>query len=103
MQVIPDVDSSANKRIALSSARNHIGTVTQKGQVTIPVEIREHLGVQPNDRVAFTVRDGEVVLQKPTMLNLGDVFGAITPRKRPEDFKALRDAAIEEHIERIAH
>jgi antitoxin PrlF len=38
-------------------------TITVKGQATIPKSIREHLGLQPGDRVKFFVHpDGSVVL-----------------------------------------
>lgn len=36
-----------------------------------------------------------------TSLSLDDVFGAVTPRNIPEDFKKLRDDAIEEHVEGV--
>jgi antitoxin PrlF len=37
--------------------------ITIKGQATIPKPIREHLGLQPGDRVKFFVHpDGSVVL-----------------------------------------
>lgn len=36
--------------------------VTSKGQVTLPREIRERLGVRDGDRVRFEVEDGHVVL-----------------------------------------
>jgi antitoxin PrlF len=37
--------------------------ITIKGQATIPKPIREHLGLQPGDRVKFFVHpDGTVVL-----------------------------------------
>jgi antitoxin PrlF len=37
--------------------------ITVKGQATIPKAIREHLGLQPGDRIKFFVHpDGSVVL-----------------------------------------
>lgn len=36
--------------------------ITTKGQVTIPQEIREHLGLLPHTEVEFEVRGDEVVL-----------------------------------------
>ena len=36
--------------------------VSAKGQVTIPAEIRERLGILPNSEVEFVVRGAEVVL-----------------------------------------
>jgi AbrB family looped-hinge helix DNA binding protein len=38
--------------------------VTSKGQVTIPIGIRNKLGIQPNTEVQFVVRRGIVVLEK---------------------------------------
>jgi AbrB family looped-hinge helix DNA binding protein len=40
--------------------------VTSKGQVTIPIEIRDQFGIQPNTEVRFVVRHGVVVLEKDT-------------------------------------
>jgi len=37
--------------------------ITVKGQATIPKSIREHLGLQPGDRIRFFVHsDGTIVL-----------------------------------------
>jgi AbrB family looped-hinge helix DNA binding protein len=38
--------------------------VTSKGQVTIPIGIRDQFGIQPNTEVRFVVRKGHVVLEK---------------------------------------
>ena len=39
-------------------------TLTTKGQVTIPKEVREHLGVDTGDRLSFVVqRDGTVIVK----------------------------------------
>lgn len=98
MNVIHGIQSN---NVRKQRCKKHLGTITQKGQVTIPIEVREYLRVQPNDRIAFEIQDdGQVVIQKPSILTLDDVFGAVTPRNRPEDFKKLRDTAIEEHIEK---
>lgn len=37
-------------------------TLTSKGQVTIPANVRKQLGLRPGDRVGFIVEDGEVCL-----------------------------------------
>ncbi|OFW45121.1 MAG: hypothetical protein A3J29_15485 [Acidobacteria bacterium RIFCSPLOWO2_12_FULL_67_14b] len=45
--------------------------ITSKGQVTIPQDIRERLGLHPNTEVEFTVERGRAVLRpkkgKPTI------------------------------------
>jgi AbrB family looped-hinge helix DNA binding protein len=38
--------------------------ITTKGQVTIPQEIREELGLLPNTEVTFEIVDGEARLRK---------------------------------------
>ena len=37
-------------------------TLTSKGQVTIPAEVRKRLGLHPGDRVGFIIDGGEVRL-----------------------------------------
>lgn len=38
--------------------------ITEKGQVTIPQDIRERMGLLPETVVEFVIRDGEVILRK---------------------------------------
>lgn len=38
--------------------------VTEKGQVTIPLNVRRHLGIAPGSEVEFELRDGEAALRR---------------------------------------
>ena len=59
-------------------------TLTSKGQVTIPKQIRDALGMAPGCSVQFAVnRDGDVVIHK---------VGARASRK-PDRFEAARGKA----------
>lgn len=40
----------------------YTATVTQKGQVTIPVEIRKYLGIKPREKVTFTRLNDQVTI-----------------------------------------
>lgn len=40
-------------------------TVTQKGQATIPYEIRQFLGIKPYEKISF-IKKGREVIIKPT-------------------------------------
>lgn len=40
-----------------------VSTVTSKGQVTIPKEIRVFLKIKPSDKVDFSVENGRVILK----------------------------------------
>jgi antitoxin PrlF len=51
-----------------------IATMTSKGQITIPLEVRTQLGLRQGDRVEFALEDGTAVL-RPLPLDR-DPFGA---------------------------
>ena len=64
--------------------------VTQKGQVTIPAEIRARFGIKPKDKVLFEV-EGESIRLKTSPSKLLAGYGAVKPRQRPEDWKKFRE------------
>lgn len=78
--------------------REYITTITQRGQVTIPAEVRRLLGANPRDKIAFRV-EGETVRLVPVELTLEQVFGSVTPIQRPEDFDERSRTAKEEKTE----
>lgn len=39
------------------------GTMTSKGQTTVPVEVRDLLNLKSGDRLRYVVKDGEVLLK----------------------------------------
>lgn len=65
--------------------------VTSKSQITLPKEVRDKLGVQPGDRVAFREdADGRIVVEAETV-DLFSLFGALKPRKRGLTIEAMND------------
>jgi AbrB family looped-hinge helix DNA binding protein len=55
-----------------------ITTMTQRGQITVPAEIRNLLGLKPRDKVAFAVEDGEVRLL-PVSSTVASAYGSVEP------------------------
>jgi AbrB family looped-hinge helix DNA binding protein len=49
----------------------YLSRITQKGQVTIPKEIRDLFGIKPNDLGEFIVKDGSIMflVKKGTILD----------------------------------
>lgn len=80
-----------------------ITTVTQKGQVTIPVGIRQKLGLKAGDAVQFFQIKDKVTL-KP-LPNFFSFRGSIKYRKK-FDIKAIEKAAekqaVKEYLQRVA-
>lgn len=73
-----------------------VTTLTQKGQVTIPAPIRARLGLKPSDKIQFEV-EGDVVKLRRAPSRLLQGYGAVTPRKRPENWQEVR-AEVEQSI-----
>lgn len=71
--------------------------VTPKGQVTIPKDIRDRLGIKPGDEVAFEKTDAGYTIQKeaPTTAEGNDPFekyrgSAKSDETMPERMRRLR-------------
>src|SRR6266516_4624510 len=87
MDVVPTPGGEAMKEM--------LSSVSPKGQVTIPLEIRRMLGVKPKDKVAFTVKNGRVRIA-PARYTLESIRGSVQPATRTEDFDRLIREAEEE-------
>jgi AbrB family looped-hinge helix DNA binding protein len=57
-------------------------SLTPKGQVTIPKELRDHLGVKPFDRIEFYLENGEVKVRK-AYPSLEEVAESLPPLGMP--------------------
>ena len=83
--------------------QERLTTVTRKGQITIPVEIRRALGLQVGDKVAVTLSEGDkpAAHLRPARSVAERTFGAVTPRRKPEDFRELRRLFEEGQAEEV--
>jgi AbrB family looped-hinge helix DNA binding protein len=70
-----------------------ISTLTTKGQITIPKEIREFLKLRTGQRVEFYVDpDGKVILQ-PHNRDIRSLRGMIrSPHRRPVTVEEMNEA-----------
>lgn len=61
--------------------------ITTKGQVTIPISIREELGIEPGDEIRFEEADGRYVIRKgdPTTEGGDDPFEKYRGRADSDD------------------
>ena len=79
----------------------YVTTLTSKGQVTIPGELRRALDLKPKDKVVFEFVHGEVHL-KPVRSRLLAGYGAVKPKTKPEDYRKMRQEVEEEWAEEVA-
>ena len=67
-----------------------VSVLTSKGQTTIPKNVRNFLGLEPNDKIFYMV-EGKRVILKPLKGNILDLRGSVATKDKPIDFKKLRD------------
>lgn len=77
-----------------------ISTLTQKGQATIPKRIRDHLGLHPQEQIAFFIKDDTVILERASA-STEELAGALKqyalkriPSNR-ELHQSIQSAAVE--------
>lgn len=68
-----------------------VSILTSKGQTTIPKDVRNLLNLKPKDKIFYLI-DGEKVVIKPLRGNILSLRGSVATKKKPIDFKKLRDA-----------
>jgi AbrB family looped-hinge helix DNA binding protein len=80
-------------------------TVTSKGQITLPKEVRERLRVRDGGKVRFTFEDGDRIVVTNGGPRLSDLFGILgkPPRSATleEMDEAIRDAAVARYLRAV--
>lgn len=68
-------------------------TLSPKGQITLPKEMRDLLQLQPGDQLVYSVVDGEIVIT-PKNLNFNDLAGLLgEPPRGPATLEDI-DASV---------
>jgi len=83
--------------------KSTVSTISSKGQITIPAEVRRHLGVGASDKISVVITDEGRVELRPVRYTLEDVIGSIAPVPNESlDLEREIDVAMEEQAIRRA-
>ena len=55
-----------------------IATLTSKGQVTIPKDVRDALRLRQGDRLEFVVEDDRTIRVRPLTVDIRNLFGILS-------------------------
>lgn len=81
------------------SSKETVSTISSKGQVTLPVEIRKHLGVEANGKVAFVIElTGNVKVTRVKYPDIQSLRGVAGSLKQPLSFQEMRELAREDRL-----
>ena len=78
------------------------GTLSSKGQITIPKKIREYLNIQTSEKILFIpVEDGKVLITAEQK-SATSIFGILKHRRkeRPVSAKQMEDAIQKRRLKR---
>lgn len=79
--------------------REIVSTVTSKGQITIPVEIRKRLHLDQGDKLSFVITDaGSIELHVPARPTIASLAGAAGSLEQPMEWEDMRDLAREDRL-----
>lgn len=75
-----------------------VGTITRKGQVTIPIDIRRALGLQEGDTVSFVLDGGiaRLIPRGDVVQRTAGIFRTEGPPPTAEELRAAAEIAIAE-------
>ena len=67
-------------------------TLTSKGQLTVPKEIRDQLGLKPGDRLSFEIRESGSVVMEPETVDFRGLTGILEYEGEPATLEEIQDA-----------
>ena len=72
-------------------------TLTTKGQVTIPKEVRDRLGIDTGARLDFIIQEDGTVLVQPITRHVRELGGLLHRSRRRVSVKEM-DEGIRKHV-----
>lgn len=76
--------------------QHYHATLTERGQVTLPMEIRRMLGVRPNETVTFEV-EGNSIRVVPSKFTVERVRGSVPALAERASLEDICEIAGDEH------
>jgi AbrB family looped-hinge helix DNA binding protein len=68
-------------------------TMTSKGQITVPAEVRKRLGLTTGSRVSF-IEDGDRYLVENKTVSASSLYGIVPALDRPVTLEEMDEAII---------
>jgi AbrB family looped-hinge helix DNA binding protein len=79
-----------------------MSSISPKGQITLPKELRDLLGVTPKTKVTLRFEQGAVKVV-PVTATVESIYQSVPALDRPLADRDISDIAHEEHAQEVAH
>lgn len=80
-------------------SRTYESSVSPKGQVTLPIELRRRLGIKTKNRVTITEADDAIVIRPAESLLLKH-YGRAGKLREPLTWRQVEEIAHEDHADK---
>jgi AbrB family looped-hinge helix DNA binding protein len=81
--------------------KQFVSSLSPKGQITIPQEVRKQLGLKTRDKVAIQV-DADRVTISPARSRLDAIYQSVPALTTPRTWEEITELAADEHAEHVA-
>jgi antitoxin PrlF len=81
--------------------KEYVSSISPKGQITLPAEVRTRLGLKPKDKVAICMEEEKVIV-RAALADLEAGFQSIPALKERRTLEEMTEIAAEEHAEEAA-
>jgi antitoxin PrlF len=71
-----------------------LATITSKGQVTIPQEVREKLGLRAGDQLEFEVPPDGTLKVTPVSRKIDQVYGMLSSKSRSRKALSIKEIDV---------
>ena len=75
-----------------------LATVTDKGQVTVPKEIRDRLGIEPGVKLDFQIEPDGSLRVRPLKRGAAGLYGLLRDPRRSASSVVEMDEAVGRHL-----
>lgn len=82
-----------------TSVKEIVATLTSKGQVTIPAEVRRHLGIGQGDKLSFVIDDdGRIQVKVPAYPDVASLRERGSGLRENLSFDEMKEVAYEDRL-----
>ncbi len=74
-----------------------ISTITTKGQITLPVKIRQTLGLHTGDKISFILKDNHSIELIPVCTSVKSLKGMLPKHRKYVSIKDMNNAIEAAH------
>lgn len=79
--------------------KTYVAGVGEKGKITIPSQVRQHLNIHPKDKIVIRIEQGRAIIEGK-LLTVEETAGVVSPLEPQRDWKDIQETVKEDVAQR---